>query len=385
MSSQRYWVWLATLGGVGTVTTATLIDHFGSPDKVFEAGANEYRDVEGVSATDITRLMNKNLDIADTALSSCNKIGCRVMTLHDADYPERLRNIYNPPIVLYIKGDLPHIDEEPVVAIAGTRRCTPYGVSVADKIGCRLAQCGLTVVTGLAKGVDSAATRGALRSGNCMRRVVGVVGSGLDIVYPKENKALFDDVIRNGAIISEYAPGTPPLPWHFPARNRILSGLSLGVAIIEAPKRSGALITASRALEQGRDVFSLPGNVDARNNEGSNALLRDGAIPIMSGDDIISEYAELYPDKIDTKIVGTCPKKWVDNKPSVEYIDLATITDAQGGDERVVVKTIGADTLATDDIIIIAGLSAPRVLSALTILEINGSAVRDMSGKWKLR
>jgi len=308
-------------------------------------------------------------------------------------------------LTLYLRGNLPIVDDEATVAIVGTRDCTPYGVTSAEGIGYRLAQHGVLVVTGLARGIDTAAARGAMRGGG---RVIGVIGSGIDIVYPPENAALFDAVARSGAIISEYPPGTPALRGHFPSRNRIISGLSLGVTVIEAPKKSGALITAARALEQGRDVFTLPGNVDARSCEGSNSLLREGAIPILSGDDIINEYAELFPDKIISNQPkqavepaiwgagrqentpsgkGAAPhydKKEIDNKTAVDYIDLNEMINVLTGDEKKVAEAIGASVMHVDEIIMNSGISTPQVLTALTMLEIDGYIKREGSGKWKI-
>jgi len=403
MSSLKYWVWLSSISGIGPVTAAKLLDRFETPEKVFSARESEYRDVPGVSLKDISKLLMKNPDGANKILADCDSLGYRILTLQDAEYPDRLRNIYDPPVVLYIRGRLPLIDEEAVVAVVGTRDCTPYGTSAAENIGLKLASHGLIVATGLARGIDSAVARGALRAGG---RVIGVIGSGLDIVYPADNRSLFDDVAASGAVISEYPPGTPAVKAHFPLRNRIISGISLGVAVIEAPIRSGALITANRALEQGRDVFTLPGNIGARSCEGSNALLRDGAIPILSGDDIISEYAELFPEKIktawpsapipdDTPPGGLKPaansveedsgapgaKKEIDNVSAVDYIDLDKILSALTGDERTAAAAIGPDILHIDEIIIKTGMSASQVMSALTMLEISGY-VRQKSGRY---
>ena len=349
---------------------------------MFSATADELKGIEGISAAHIARLSRKNIENAEKILSACSASGFRVLTLRDAEYPDRLRNIYDPPIVLYVRGYMPDVDDEAVVAVAGTRNCTPYGVSAAERTGYGLAGRGAIVVTGLARGIDSAATRGALRG---QGRVMGVIGSGLDVVYPAENKSLFDDVAGNGAILSEYPPGTPALPGHFPARNRILSGLSLGVAIIEAPKKSGALITAARALEQGRDVFSLPGNVGAVSCEGSNALLREGAIPFLSADDIIAEYAGLFPDRLTEEANPGVPernhlKKGIDNDSPVDYIDLGKILSALSGDEKTAAEIIGKEKLHIDEIIARSGLSAQQVSAALTMLEIKGFAEQG-SGK----
>ena len=382
MSQLKYWVWLSSLYGVGPSSAMALLRHFGTPEGVFSASTEDYKNVEGLKSADIAGLRNKDLALAAERLEACARIGCRVLTLQDADYPDRLRNIYDPPVVLYVRGSLPAIDEEPVVAIVGTRRCTPYGLKAAEKIGHQLASRGLTVATGLAIGVDSAAARGALGAGG---RVIGVIGSGLDVVYPPENEDLFAEVVSSGAILSEYPPGALAKAVHFPARNRIISGVSLGVAVIEAPKKSGALITAARALEQGRDVFALPGNIDARNCEGSNLLLREGAIPILSAEDIISEYEDIFPESILKDGAGARDpvKKEIDNTPEVEYIDLGKILGDLAGDERLAAEAIGDGPKRADEIIECSGLTAQQALAALTMLEIKGYVVR-LGSMWKL-
>ena len=205
----------------------------------------------------------------------------------DAAYPGRLKNIYDPPALLYCKGRLPLLDDLLCVAVVGTRDCTPYGVACAEKLGFGLASGGAAVVSGLAKGIDAAAIRGALRAGGV---TVGVVGNGLDVYYPYESRYLYEDVASAGILLSEYPPGTEPASGHFPVRNRIISGLSLAALVVEAPEKSGALITAATALEQGRDVFAVPGPIDAPASVGCNRLIRDGAGLVSDASDILREY-----------------------------------------------------------------------------------------------
>jgi len=402
MSDLKYWIWLSSISGVGPVTALKLLKRFVTPEAVFLAGASEYKGAEGLKPADILRLQKKNIAEAESIQESCDKAGYRIITLSDGQYPDRLRNIFDPPVILYIRGNLPDIDDKPVVAVVGTRNCTPYGLTAAGNTGFTLSRSGIVVVSGFARGIDTAAMRGALQGGG---QVIGVVGAGLDVVYPRENKTLFEEVARSGAIVSEYPPGTPALAVHFPARNRIISGLSLGVAVIEAPKRSGALITAARALEQGRDVFSLPGSVYAGSSEGSNTLLREGAIPILSGEDIVTEYAELFPDTIVMNndgapyIAGSEQQsesrpaaggkakhneKGIDNAHGVDYIDLEKIFGELDGDESIVARSLGRSALHTDEVITGSGLPASQVLPALTMLEIKGYAVREGSGIWRL-
>jgi DNA processing protein len=403
VSALKYWTWLSSLTGIGALTAGRLIKSFGSPEQVFFADEKAYGTVEELRKSDIAALMDKNLARARKALAVCEENGYRVITIQDAEYPARLKNLYDPPILLYVRGRLPVIDDEAAIAVVGTRECTPYGIKAAERIGYELTRYGCLVVSGLAKGIDTAAARGALRAGG---HVLGVVGSGLDIVYPAENKALFDDVASVGAIISEYAPGTPAVSKHFPARNRILSGVSVGVTVIEAPLKSGALITASRALDQGRDVFALPGNVDSPACEGSNRLLREGAVIVTSGNEIAEEYAAIFPDKINVatrkeriplgakqaeKLVRSLaqgdiirqelPKKVIDNKEPVEYIDLVKLKEHLSAEEFGIVSAMSAEKTHIDNIIAESGLPAADALSILTMLEIKG-VVTQTKGKY---
>jgi len=306
MSTLKYYVWLSTRKGIGAAAAGRVLRHFGTVENAFFATDAEIRKVPDLRNAEQAALRDKDLTEPSDILAESTRLGHRVITIQDAEYPERLRNIYDPPIVLYVKGRLPTIDEEPVIGVVGTRSCTPYGLKQAENVGYELARRGLTVATGLALGVDSAAALGALRGGGA---VIGLLGCGLDVIYPPGEKSaqLYEDVAAVGALISEYPPGTKALGSNFPVRNRILSGISIGVAVIEAPLRSGALITASRALEQGRDVFAMPGNVDSGASAGANALLRDGAIPITSGEDIVNEYADLFPLKIKSGPIRKVP------------------------------------------------------------------------------
>jgi DNA processing protein len=399
MASLKYWVWLAQRPGIGAVTLNRLLEWFGSPEQVYFADAKAYAGLPGLRPGELEALTDKNLLQAKRTLDDCGEYGYRIVTLTDGDYPSRLRNIPDPPLVFYVRGRLPVMDEEAAVAVVGTRSCTPYGIKAAERMGYELSRHGCLVVSGLARGIDSAAVKGALRAGG---RVVGVVGSGLDVVYPPENRQLFDDVASLGAIVSEYAPGIPVAGEHFPQRNRIMSGLSVGVAVVEAPVRSGALITASCALEQGRDVYAVPGNVDSPACEGSNRLLREGAVLVTAGREIAMEYVALYPDKIrleqkkvaldqhqTEKLIRSvtvkkrriAPKKEIDNNNTVEYIDLVKLKECLGENEFRVISAIGPQTKHIDEIIEDTGLGASAVLSALTMLELDGY-VEQSKGKY---
>ena len=283
----KYWVWLAELPGLKSSQRLALLRHFGSPEDVFFADREELLLAEGVSPAQAE--LDHDLSAADRILADCQRLGQRIMTIQDAEYPQRLRNIFDPPLTLYVRGRMPAIDEEAAIAVVGTRDCTPYGIAAAERISQELAASGAVVVTGLAKGVDSAAARGALRAGGT---VVGVVGNGLDVYYPWESKDLYEDVAAAGVLISEYPPGSEPEKHHFPARNRIMSGLGAATLVVEAPERSGALITARLALDQGRDVYALPGRATDPLSGGCNRLIRQGAGLVSSPEEFLRELLE---------------------------------------------------------------------------------------------
>ena len=287
MSALKYWLWLTELPGLKNQTRLALLRHFGTPEDVYYADAGEILLTEGMTRQQAALLEHHKLDTADKILADCQRLGFRILTIQDAEYPSRLKNIYDPPCLLYMKGRLPAFDEEATVAVVGTRDCTPYGVASAEKLGYGLTSGGAVVVSGLAKGIDAAATRGALRAGGM---TVGVVGNGLDVHYPYESRYLYEDVAAAGVLLSEYPPGAESAKHHFPARNRIISGLSVATLVVEAPERSGALITAETANEQGRDVFAIPGPIDAPTSVGCNRLIRDGAGLVTDAWDILQEY-----------------------------------------------------------------------------------------------
>ena len=277
MASLKYWLWLASLPGVGGVMKNRLLEHFGGPEEVYCSDSGEYFLVEGMTRAAAARLEEKSLEEADRILGDCDRLGLRILTLRDTEYPDRLRNIYDPPLVLYVQGRLPLMDDEVAIAMVGTRKASPYAQEMGEKLAFQLAGLGAVVVSGLAAGGDAAAHRGALRAGGL---TVAVIGGGHDIIYPARNRGLYEDIAVRGAILSEYPPGTEHEGAHFPVRNRIISGLSLGVVVMEAPERSGALITASRALDQGRDVFAMPGQT--MTGTAPAATSSSGTVPVWS-------------------------------------------------------------------------------------------------------
>lgn len=387
-----YWLWLAQCNEVKDGVKAALVRQFEDPERLFFAEKQEILDaeIEGLTGEHLDILLQHDLSAAEETLSDCAKAGLQVLTYDSPLYPRRLKAIYDPPIVLYYRGTLPDFDRLPTIGVVGTRHPSVYGRQAAKRLGGEIAAAGGLVVSGLAEGIDGAAMEAALSAGF---PAVGVLGCGADVVYPRKHKALFQETERLGCILSEYAPGSPPLGWHFPRRNRIISGLSCGVVVVEAPERSGSLLTAKHALEQGRDVFVVPGNVDMESFRGSNRLLRSGAIAVSSGRDVMEEYDLLYPEKLLPKRGLDKPKKAEKQEPKPEapeilkkktidngnpppYSGQNDILQGLSADEQTVMTAIGTGIESVDDVIAKTGLPSGKVLGILTMLEIRKKIVR---------
>ena len=385
MSALKYWLWLTELRGLKNQTRLALLRHFGTPEDVFYADAGEILLTEGMTREQAVLLEDHRLDTADRILADCQRLDLRLLTIQDAEYPGRLKNIYDPPCLLYVKGRLPAFDEEVAVAVVGTRDATPYGISSAEKLGYGLARGGALVVSGLAKGIDAAATRGALRAGGV---TVGVAANGLDVRYPWENRYLYEDVAAAGVLLSEYPPGTEPFKTNFPVRNRILSGLSLATLVVEAPERSGALITADTAVEQGRDVFAVPGPIDAPNSVGCNRLIHEGAVLTADAWDLLQEYEARFPDKLRREEARKEPEKLgyearqkEEPRPVPPSLRLSDPAVSLTDDQIALLRALSdEEPIQVDDLIEQTGIPTRRVLSALTLLEIE-QYVQQHSGK----
>lgn len=396
MAALKYWVWLTTLPGLTEHSKQLLMAHFSSPEDVYYADEETLWQVEGLKKEQAALLREKSLTTADRVLSDCAGKNIFLITMADALYPERLRNIYQPPLLLYGRGAMPLFDEEAAVTVVGTRSCTPYGIHCAEKLGYELTRQGGMVVSGMAKGIDAAAMRGALRFGGF---TCGVLGGGVDVVYPAENRRLYEDIAATGVLLSEYPPQTEPEAWHFPVRNRILSALSVATVVVEAPLRSGALITAESAMEQGRDVFAVPGPIDAPNSAGCHYLIREGAGLAACGWDILSEYEGRFPHKLRhaappmpplPRLAGE-PKAAGEKRRTDEGRDapeaaqapvLPRLTaaewDSLSPEQQTVLRALRPDEpLLTDQLAETGGLPIQRVLPALTLLEISGWAAQN--------
>ena len=404
MSSLRYWVWLSSVSFANPRAKYALIERYGDAESAFLAPPGEYRSLPGVSANEAEIFERRDLREADRILEACRREHIQILTLADAAYPQRLRNIFAPPVVLYIKGRLPDVDSIPSVAVIGTRRATPYGIKMGRDIAYEIANCGGIVVSGLTEGIDRAAARGCLLAGGCC---IGVLGTAHG-----EGGELREDVIATGALVSEYPPGTKMEKRFFRDRNRISAGLSHAVCVVEAPERSGSLLFAQEALEQGKEIFAVPGNADAENSAGIMILLKQGARPAACGWDVLEDFEALYPDRISrpgtdrhapplTKNEAvsaarpvkpavqktkseekreTSSKKEIDKQKSAGYIDLHEQLKGLSEDQLQIVTAIGRGETHIDDIIEATGMSTAKVLSQLTILEIKGY-IRRSAGR----
>ncbi len=402
-----HWLWLAHHPGLKDLEKARLLAAGAEAEELYFGRGFED---PALNALCLRAGRDKSLDAAQKILEQCAREGLRIVTMADPAYPRLLKNIADPPLVLYCKGNLPDLEKAPPIAVVGTRKATAYGLSMAEKLGRELAQAGAVLVTGMAAGIDAAAAEGALAVNG---RVIGVLGCGAEMIYPRENARLFRSAERSGCILSEFPPGTPPAKWRFPKRNRIISGLSCAVLVVEAPQKSGALITANQALEQGRDVFVVPGNVDQPTFAGSFALLRDGAIPASSGAEIVREYEARFSGRVrqvaprnlvsergpvrgkqeekpaqtrkNPAIKAPADKKVIDKAPSGPYIDLNKEPPKLTEPEAAIAALLEKGERQVDEIIAATGLTAGKLLAALTMLEVKGLVVRLPGKRVKLR
>jgi len=293
-----FWLSLRQVPGVGNVICNRLIKKFQTPEKVFHASPEELKKIEGLRSQTIEAIVAfKDNDWAKKELDQIEKQEITFVTIQDERFPRNLKEIYDPPPFLYVKGELWEKDNLSL-AVVGSRNASSYGKAMTKRLSRTLTERGFTIVSGLARGIDTCAHRGALEGGG---RTLAVLGSGIDLIYPWENKGLAEVITRHGAIVSEFPLGTQPEAINFPPRNRIISGFSLGAVIVEASFRSGSLITARMALEQGREVFAVPGNVDSPWSKGTNRLIKEGAKLIMDPDDIIEEVLPQYKAPITSR------------------------------------------------------------------------------------
>lgn len=369
------WLALSQTPGIGDGRGRKLVDHFGTIDRLFAASLTELEACGIPAAAAQGIALGKSLELASAEYDRIREMGASVVVRGDSEFPNRLLEIYDPPLVLYIKGSA-EIIGQPGIAVVGTRHPTPYGIGMAERLACDLAARGLVIISGMARGVDTAAHRGALSAHG---RTLAVWGTGADVTYPKENQKLSEQILDSGgAIVSEFPLGTFPAPQNFPIRNRIISGLAVGVLVLEAGEYSGTRVTARCALEQGREVYAVPGNVTNKLSWGPNTLIKQGAALVATWEDVWEELPA------DVRLALTPPA-------SVESAEASPASLFQAADlppgEKRVLGLLRADESTHLDLIVErlqSHLSSSEIFTALFELELSGR-IRQMPGKYYVR
>lgn len=399
---QRDWLALVLVPGIGTTYFIRLLARFHTAHRVFESSEAELTEVVGRTLAQRVRQYREVADVEgqERSMAQC---GARLVTMEDTDYPPHLAEIYDPPLVLFVRGTLRDEDQY-ALAMVGTRRASPYGLRMAERLAGDLATRGVTVVSGMASGVDTAAHRGAIGAGG---RTIAVLGCGVDVVYPPENAGLMEEICAHGCVVSQFPMGTQPSKGLFPYRNRIISGMSMGTCIVEAPAQSGALITARQAAEQGREVFAVPGQVGNPGSQGPHLLIREGAKLVENVDDILVELdvpaafrnertpgragvaTQTRPAPEPRKETPQPSRAPVSPAPARPAAPVAVATPspkatpaapALSAEEKTVLAVLAPEGSFVDEIAMAGRLSVGQALSTLTILELKG-LVRQFSGK----
>jgi DNA processing protein len=357
--SRLSWLALKMIPNLGNITYKHLVERFGDPATVFKAKLNNLLEVEGLRLHTAKHILGRAWEgNPQDELMAIEKTGIRLITLSDSSYPKDLREIHDPPPLLYLRGnDIPA--DRTIVAVVGSRNPSHYGLKVTEEICQALAQRNISVVSGMAKGIDSAAHRGCLRGRGF---TIAVLGSGMDIIYPESNTSLFNHIAEKGSILTEFPLGTPPEAWNFPTRNRIISGLSKGVVVVEASKRSGSLITASLALDQGREVLAVPGSIESFKSTGTHLLIKQGAKLVENADDIVQELG------------------LNDHSPAQAAMDTKRALPFMEEDEKRIYDLLSDYPLHIDHITLRSKMDSAKVASLLTRLELKG-IIMQLPGK----
>ena len=383
------WLWLATRAGLGAVNIARLRERWPEPAVLLSAD-EAFLDREGLRGRVRTALLDKSLDRPKAILDRCEALGVTILCPQSPEYPRRLLQLADPPPVLYCRGRLPKLQTLPVIGVVGSRKSDSRGDETARILAYQISGCGGVVATGLARGVDTQAALGALEAGG---PVLGVLGCGVDVVYPRENAALFDAVAAHGCLLSEYPPGAAPNAGHFPVRNRIISGLADGILVVQAAEHSGALITARHALDQGKDVFAVPGQPGDPLAVGCNLLIREGAVLVGAGWDLMAEYEYRYPAAVREFHGRPAPEEALPAAAQAGTAQAQTAPGtlqakaapeaAQAGAlpplpadlsplQRKIAELLTGGPMQLDELIAAAACPAARVLTELTLLQIRG-------------
>lgn len=382
MNDKLYWVWAQdALGVSSSVKSDEIISYFGKAEALYFAGEYEWR-ISGIfTRGQINKLKSTGLDNAERIIAECEKYKIKIVTPDDRDYPSMLFKLPNLPLVLYVRGNLDCLKNKISIAIVGAREASDIGLRIARALSASLSRSGALIVSGAARGIDSAAHDGAFDAG---ANTVAVLGCGFGANYLPENEPLRREIAGHGALITEYPPYTPALGRNFPFRNRIISGLSYGTVVIEANERSGSLRTVNHAIEQGRDIFAVPGDITSSMNMGTNKLLRDGAKPVFNAMDVLEEYAERFPDLLDIDRIETTLKTETQRSKSApkkaQTFEKPIVSQKISDKARLVCDAFNKEIMQADELILLTGLSAVEFMSAMTELELLG-VIEPLAGK----
>ncbi len=391
MTNKQYWLWLANLEHIFSPQITNLLEKFENPQEIYEAGYDDYFGIENIGKKEIRSLCNKDMTKANSVAEYIEKMGAYILCIDDEFYPESLRQLYQPPYVLYVYGEKLDWNDIFSISVVGARECSDYGIEHTKRICTDLAKEGVVIVSGMAKGIDAAAHKSALEAGV---KTVAFLGSGIDVIYPIENKQLMQAIAKNGAVMSEFAPGTGPYAKNFPIRNRLIAAFSRGTLVVEADEVSGALITAGYALENGKDIFAVPGDVGRVKSVGCNNLIKSGSAKLtQSAEDILIEYAYELKNSPNIKnsisepvYVQSGEAKINEYKGSeaLSNIKKVSVNDARydGLDEesKAIIEVLTEGDRHIDEICRITDMRSSDVSSMLTLLELEGF-VTALAGK----
>ncbi len=388
MEHVLYWLWLTAKFAAADSKITKLFERFDSIEDIYFS--KNFNNIYGISEKDREHLLDKDLSKAEAILEKTAKLGGKIIVYDDENYPRLLKNISNPPYVLYILGKVPELDKVLTIGVVGTRDSSEYGRVVTERMCRVLARSGVVTIGGLASGIDAVGAWATIDEGGI---AVGVIAGGLDTVYPRENAELYKAVAEKGCIMTEYPPLTPPLRTNFPVRNRIIAGLSRGVLVTEAPEKSGALITANHALEYNRDVFAVPRRITDTEYLGTNVLIQQGAKLVNSADDILAEYpyaVKIKPERANTekpsRVVKTEKKKENNtvNKPTTENKEINEKYNSLNGKDKSIIDLLRMRDMQIDEISRELGISVGELNTRLIMLECSGFIKRLPASAYQL-
>ncbi len=382
MTETDYWLWLSLKKSMTSAKIKVLLEYFSSPEEIFRASKEKLSSIKCLNRRTISGLSDKNLDRVIEIKRLCKIYGIKVLTYNSPYYPENLRNISAPPYVLYTRSARRiNLNKYIRIAIVGNRESTEYGEKIAENFAYDLANNGMVIVSGMAKGIDSAAHRGCINAGGI---TVAVMGCGLHMAYPSKNKELMEKIIETGIAISEYPPDCKPEKCYFPERNRIISGLSQGIIVAEAPKSSGSLITANYAIDQDRDLFAVPGDINLSRSEGTNNLIKEYAIAVTSARDIFEHYSfENFEIKKIRELQRengiSAPEEYKEARENENIIKqefYIGLTD----EEKHIITKLSKTPVNFEELLELTGISSEKLVSMITMLEIKGK-IKTHPGK----